>query len=159
MNNIFYNESQELSSQLNKGVQTEKFYLYQQDKYICIKISDFRCFKVSMRRLKNTLHQKYEDEIKKIFLKYYKNITIEKQNENLYYLNIHFPQKLNQTFNINYKIKIKEINNFIDIYSTDNYQTIISKQNEKILSLLEKIKEYEKKYKDPNTDEEMFLMY
>jgi hypothetical protein len=159
MNNFFNNESNEITNQLIKGVGTEKFYLYLQDNNIYIKISDIRCFRVSLRRLRNIFHIKNDDEVKKIFLKYYPNISVEKQNENSYYLNIHFPQKINITFNLNHKIKIKEINNFLYIHKTDKLETIILKQNEKLLSLLEKLNQYENKYKELTTDEEMFLIY
>lgn len=149
----------EIDILLKKGIRGNEFFLFYTDMYFYVQISDIRCFKFSMRRAKNTLRINEGIYVKEILYHCIQNISIEKQNENLFFLNINYPKKHNEIYNINHKIKLKEINNFINLSDLDNQDTIIKKQNEKINSLLNKINEFENKCKDPDTDEEMFLTY
>jgi len=162
MNNDIRNFSMgldEISLILERGIRGNQIFLYFRNGYFYIQISDIRCFKFSIRRAKNSLCIGTIDEVKKIFVKFIDNFTVEKQNDNLFYLNVNYPHKNNNNISIGYKIKLKEINNFLNVLNVDNADTIIKKQDQKILSLLEKIKVYEDKYKETNTDDEMFIIY
>ena len=157
---LFTNLNDNTSFILEKGIYNEKLFIYFKNEYFYIHISNIRCFKVSIKRVKNTLCIKSINEVKKLFIKCINNITIEKKNDNLFYLKIFYYQNTNTIFNIiNNKIKLKEVNDFLSIDKTDSPNLIIKKQNEKILSLLEKIKVYENTYKEIDTDEEMFIIY
>ncbi len=162
MNNDLYNlfmGNDETSRIIEKGIYNNNLLLYYRNGYFHVQISFVRCFKFSTRRAKNSLHLKTSEEVKKLFIKCINDITIEKQNENKFYLNICYSPNLNKIFKINHKIKLKEINDFLSVSKNDNSNTIIQKQNEKILLLLEKIKSYEEIHKELNTDDEMFIMY
>lgn len=153
-----YLDINEILYLLSKGISNNKIFIYLKNEYIFIKQSDTRCFTVSMRRLRNSLNIKYDNEIYNIIIKNINTISVEKENHN-YFLIINIPSNLNIMRNFNYKIKIKEIYDFLDLYQTDSKDIIIKKQHEKIFNLLEKIKYYENKYKEPTTDEEMFILY
>ena len=59
----------------------------------------------------------------------------------------------------NTKIKIKEVVEFIEFFKNDDYKTIMEKQSKKITDLVNKIAEYEKKHKEPTTEDELIIMY
>lgn len=141
---------------LEKGIGNNNIFLYLKDKYFYIQHNYLRCFKFSLRRAKNTLNKDI-NILLKIFIKYFNNIILEKQNENLFYLSITYPSINNKNFISKQKIKLKEINNYLYISKQDNLEIIIKKQDEKINLLLNKIEEYEKKYNECDTDDELFL--
>ena len=139
---------------LEKGICENNIFIYFRDKYFYIQENHIRSFKFSLMRAKNTLDIKHTDYIFKIFIKYIRSIKLEKENENMFFLNISFPIG---NFIFPHKIKLKEINNYLFILGTDNSNIIIKKQNDKIASLLSKINEYEKRFKDSSTDDEFIL--
>lgn len=153
------NEYTQIDMLFQNGIQGNNFLFYYTDKYFYIKINDTRCFKFSMRRAKNSLHLDNEQSVKELFYKHIKKIWVEKQNENLFHLNVVLPLGTNQSFNYINKIKIKEVNDFINLSNFDAKDMIIKKQRDKITYLLNKISEYENKFKEPTTDEEMFIIY
>ncbi len=151
--NIF--KSAEIS-EIDKGIYGKNFYIIFKNKYFYIQQSDIQCFKVSEKRVKNTMCIKLIDDIKKIFISNIKNITVEKCDK-LYYLQINYMYNQNLKFISTRKIKLKEIHDFINIKNSDSVDMIIKKQHDKILLLLEKIKTYEDKELD--TDEELITVY
>lgn len=156
--NLYYNSDSIIN--LKKGITGDNFIIFLKDNYFYVQLCPIRCFRFSLRRAKNILNMKNIEEITTIFLKYIKNINIEKINENLFFLNISYPLNGFSKFDgiiLNKKIKLKEINNFLFISDYDDRDKIIKKQNDKIKSLLDKIEEYENKYKEPNTDDELFI--
>lgn len=146
---------------MEKGIYNDKIMIFLKNDYFHVQESYVRCFKFSIKRAKNTLNIKDTTHLFNIFIKNINNINLEKKNENLYYLNISdsgskFGSR--DYFAIQtYKIKLKEINNFLYISNIDNHDIIIKKQNEKIISLLSKIDEFEKKFKEPTTDDELII--
>jgi hypothetical protein len=159
-NYLYSSENQTLLNTMINGVKNESLFIYLENKRIFIKISSVRCFSVSFRRLRNCLCVGDDYSVLHILVKNINNITVTKENENLFHLNI-------ATYNViskqqcasNVKIKIKEVVDFIEFNKNDDYKIIIDKQSEKITDLINKITEYEKKYKDPTTEDEMILMY
>jgi len=144
---------------LKKGIIEKNFLIYYKDNFIYIELNNIRCFKLSMRRLRNTLNINSDDTIKYILIKYIKNISIIKKNENLFYFQINYPKESNSTFKYEYKIKLKELDDFTNIKKNDDIKTIVAKQNEKILILLNKINEFNKKYNELDTDDEIFIIH
>jgi hypothetical protein len=145
---------------LKKGINGDKFILFYENNNFYIQISDIQCFSFSLRRAKNIFHTKNEYTIKQLLVKNIKNITIDKQNKNLVFLNIIYTYKLNEfPINISHKIKLKELDDYFIVSNQDDKDTLIKKQFEKINILLNKISEYQTKYKEPNTDEELIMIY
>jgi len=155
MNN-YYSTNKDL---LNKGIRNNNLFIYYRDNYIYIECDEIRCFRTSMRRLRNSLCINSDEIVRQLIIKYIKNISLEKVNENLFNLIIEYPHIINVTFNIKRKIKLQEINNFLNIKDTDNSNIIIKKQNDKILLLLDKLNEYKKNNKEIDTEEEMFIIF
>lgn len=146
--NLYGYKNSEEKFILEKGIiGNNNIFIYLRDKYFYVQDGNIRCFKFSMRRVKNTLNISDTNHLLSIIIRNIKSIHLEKNNENLFYLNL-FSQK----------IKLKEINNFLIISNTDTQDVIIEKQKEKIITLLNKINEFENKYKEPTTDEELILI-
>jgi hypothetical protein len=157
---VFSDEKQILLNTMINGIKNESLFVYLQNKRIFIKISSIRCFNVSFRRLRNCLCVNDDYHVLKILVKNINNTTVVKENENLFYLNIKTNKPFgNQIFMSNTKIKIKEVVDFIEFYKNDDYKLIMEKQSKKITDLVNKIAEYEKKYKEPTTEDELILMY
>jgi hypothetical protein len=155
--NLYCKTDEELF--LEKGINSNNVFIYLKDKYFYVKENHIRCFKFSVKRAKNSLQIKSSDSLFKIFIGYAETIKLEKINENLFYLIISCPLSGIQNLIIPHKIKLKEINEYLPITNTDSPDIIIKKQNEKLLSLLSKIDEYEKKFKEPSTDDEFILPF
>jgi hypothetical protein len=153
--NLYFKSEEELI--LEKGIYGDNIFIYLRDKYFYISENHIRCFKFSLRRAKTTLNISYNESLYKIFIKYIKTIKLEKINENLFYLIILYPVLGIKNLIIPQKIKLKEINEYLALLNTDSPDIIIKKQNEKLLSLLSKIDEFEKKFKEPTTDEEFIF--
>lgn len=144
---------------LKKGIIEKNLLIYYKDNFVYIELDDIRCFKLSMKRLRNTFNINSDDTIINILIKYIKNISIIKKNDNLFYFMINYPKESDSTFKYEYKIKLKELNDFSNIKKNDDIKTIVAKQNKKILILLNKINEYNKKYKELDTDDEIFIIH
>ena len=145
---------------LEKGISTNNLFIYYKNKNLYIQEGSIRCFYISFKRLRNTLMIKSDDDIKLIIVNNIKSINIIKKHENLHYMNIYYPHYCNIQFIVKKDIKLKEINNFLQISNTDNNNIIIKKLNEKINILLNKIDEYKSKSSDEvNTDDEIIIMY
>lgn len=143
---------------LEKGiVGNNNIFIYLRDAYFYVQQDHIRCFKFSMRRAKNTLNIKDTDHLLNIIINNIKNIYLEKINENLFYLSLSYKLAGYINFISTQKIKLKEINNFLIILNTDSQDIIIKKQNEKIIALLNKIDEFQKKYKEQTTDDELII--
>lgn len=142
---------------LEKGIMGDNFFLYFKDNNFYLKHDHIRCFKFTLKRAKNTLGIKDTTQLLRMFIDYIKNINLEKKNENLFYLVICYQLAGFTNFISNNKIKLKEINNYLLITNTDSKDEIIKKQNEKIILLLNKIEEFEKKYSEPTTDDELII--
>ena len=149
--NLNNKTSEQISMILEKGIYNDKIFMCFKNNYYIVQINNVRCFKFSVKRAKNSLLVKSSNEINKLFIKSICNIDIEKYNDNLFYLTIK-----NLTLA---KIKLKEISDFISFKKTDSSEIIIKKQNEKIQSLLDRIKLYEEKYENIDTDDEMFILF
>lgn len=144
---------------LEKGISANNIFIYLKDKYFYVNENQIRCFKFSVRRAKNSLNIKSSDLLYKIFISYAETIKLEKKNENMFYLILSYPLAGFQNLIIPHKIKLKEINEYLLLTDTDSPDIIIKKQNEKLLLLLSKIDEYEKKFKEQSTDDEFILLF
>lgn len=151
-----YNNS---GSILDNGIGNDKIFIYSKDNYLFIVENDIRCFRVSFRRLRNIMHLKTNGEVKNLLVENIKNTSLKKKNENHHFLNIVYTKKINNTYDLKYEIKLKELTEFLNINNNENYTVVIKKLYGKIDILIKKISEYENKYKEPTTDEEMFIMY
>lgn len=170
---------------LEKGILiNNNIFIHFEDNFFYIQESPTRCFKCSLKRAKNSLNIKDTNELFLIFVKNINNIKLEKKNNNLIYLTISYyrhgifypsissstynsdkniktitDEKKQKNYNTTQKIKLKEINDFLFISKTDNHETIIKKQHEKIITLLSKINELENKLNEPSTDDEFITNY
>ena len=154
-NNSYSKSNEELI--LEKGIHENNMFLYFRDKYFFITENHIRSFKFSLKRAKNSLSITNNDIIFKIFVKYIGSIKLQKVNENLFYLNITYPNVGIKNMMIPQQIKIKEVSDYLVILNNDSLEIIIKKQNDKITSLLAKIDEFEKRFNDPNTDDDFIL--
>jgi hypothetical protein len=155
----FQNLYDDTRSILDNGIGNDKLFIYSKDNYLFVIENDIRCFKVSFRRLRNIMSLKTNKEVKNILIENIKKIFLKKKNENLYLLNIYQSKKINNFYNCNYEIKLKEVNEFLNIQKNENFNAVIQKLYDKINILLKKITEYENKFKEPTTDEEIFIIY
>lgn len=142
---------------MEKGIFNEKILIFFKNEYFYVQESYTRCFKFSIRRAKNTFGIKNINQLFKLFIDNIENTNLEKKNENSFYLIVSFPLVGFKGLMSTQKIKLKEINNFLSILETDTYDIVIKKQNDKISSLLDKIEEFEKKFKEPSTDDELII--
>lgn len=139
---------------LQHGIGNDNLFIHSKDKQLYIYQNRIRMFKVSFRRLIKTTSISLS-EIFALIIKNIHNIYIcDKETKlNRFYLII---QNCNEYYKMTftYKIKLKEINEYLDLANFSNPNEIISKQNEKIKILLEKLEYYENKYNQVLTDEE-----
>ena len=154
----FYNNNNN-NSIVDKGIKNDNLFIYSKNEELYVIENDIRCFMVSFRRLRNILQLKLNSEVKNILINNISNIKIKKKNENSHFLIIKIIKKITFSYSHNVEIKLKEINDFINIYSKDNESYIINKLFEKINILSKKINEYENKFKEPTTDDEIFICY
>ena len=154
-NNLYHKSDEELI--LEKGIHYNNIFIYLRDKYFYINENHLRCFKFSVRRSKNSLNIKSNESLYKIFIDYIDTVKLEKKNENMFYLIISYPTLGITNLIISQKIKLKEINEYLLLLNTDSQDIIIKKQNEKLLLLLSKISEFEKRFKEPTTDDEFII--
>jgi len=158
-NNLFYQNKNEVYV-LENGIMSNNLFIYCKNKQLYVCENDIRCFSVSFRRLRNTLSIKSDDDIKIIIVKYIKNVSIIKKPHNLYYLNIFYPSGYGFKYTVKFDIKLKEVDEYINIANTDNNNIVMQKLTDKIKVLIEKINQYKSKYKDDiNTDDELIIMY
>lgn len=158
-NNLFTQNRNDIYL-LEKGISNKNLFIYCKNKNLYIQESPIRCFYISFKRLRNTFMTKSDDDIKLIIVKNIKYINIIKKHENLHYLNISYQQYGNIIYTVNKEIKLREINNFMQILNTDTNDTVIKKLTDKINILINKIDKY--KFTDPNeinTDEEIITTY
>lgn len=132
---------------LQKGFVKDNLFLYSKNEYLFIIKDDIRMFKVSFKRIVKTLYCSIEnilqvltDNINKVYLQ-------DGLNDFKIYLVIIHSSHV-------FKIKLKEINEYIKIIHGEKLDNIISKQNEKINILLKKLEYYENKYPEVLTDDE-----
>lgn len=158
-NNNTWKENDDLTLFLEKGFWSEKIFIQLRDKYLFARINSIRCFKVSLRRIRCATSLRNDDEVKKMIASTVDNIFIDNDSNNEYFLNLSYGFKTTQFYDFKCKIKLKEIDEYIDIKKTDSSDVIIKKQNEKILLLLNKIKSHKLKHKDLdlNTDDEFII--
>jgi hypothetical protein len=154
-NNLYYKSDEE--SILEKGLHGNNIFIYLKDMYFYVNENHIRCFKFSLERAKKSLNVKSKNELFKIFVDYIGTIKLEKKNENLFYLIILYSTSGITNLIIPQKIKLREINEYLVLLNNDSPDIIIKKQNEKLLSLLSKIDEFEKRFGEPSTDDEFIL--
>lgn len=154
-NSKYYNNQDLLK--LQGGILCKDFYIYSKNDELLIVKNEIRMFKVSFKRLKKTICMCLEN----IFTLIVKNINnlyldFDPENPMKYFLiikksdnNLKFIKK-----NFEYKIKLKEFDEYLNLSNINEQQKIISKQNEKINLLLRKIEFYKKKNLEPTSDEE-----
>jgi hypothetical protein len=139
---------------LQLGIGNDNIFIHSMYDQLYIYQNNIRMFRVSFRRLVKTTNISLSESLELIIKNIYSIYVCEKDsNINKLYLlikNYNFNYKM--TFE--YKIKLKEINEYLDLANSGNPNEIISKQNEKIDILLKKLKYYENKFKEPTTDEE-----
>jgi hypothetical protein len=149
----FYNNNDDLSK-LQRGLICNKLFIYSKTNYLYVVKDDIRMFYVSFKRLKKTIRYSLND-IFSIIVKNPNNVYLESKldNPSKFILIIkHHNTYYNTVFT--YKIKVKEINNYLKIIENENPNSIINKQYDKINTLLEKLAYYENKYPEILTDEE-----
>ena len=136
--------------------------IYFDNKYLYLELDDIRAFKTSIRRIKHLLNIKEDKIAINYIVKNKKHIFINLEKINNYFMSFNNTKLSlnNYLFNYSVKIKIKEINDYINIKKNDNDNTIIQKQYLKIISLIEKINDYEKILKIDlvNTDDELIFL-
>lgn len=139
---------------LQEGIMSKDFYIYSKNNELFIVKDNIRKFKVSFKRLKKTFSLDLEN-IFSIIVKNIDNIHLDfaPDNPNKYFLMIK-KTDLNLKFSFEFKIKLKEIDEYLNLINSDDPKKIILKQNEKINLLLKKIDFYKKKVFEPLTDEE-----
>ena len=142
---------------LENGINGNKIFIYLKDNYFYVNQDYIRSFKFSIRRAKNTFNIGDIDQLSRIIINNIKNIYLEKKNENLFFLSVSYQLTGFANLICTKKIKLREINNFLTILNTDSQDIIIKKQNEKIISLLNKLDAFEKNHEEPNTDDELIL--
>jgi hypothetical protein len=157
MNKYYLNSKSDEQLILEKGIYENNIFIYLRDKSFYIEENHIRCYKFSVRRAKNSLDIKDNDFLFKIFIKNIKSIKLEKKNANIFFLIITYPISGIKHLMIPQKIRLREINNYLVILNTDNPDIIMQKQNDKILLLLDKIDEFEKKFKELSTEDEFIL--
>ena len=157
--NLYFKPFYNSGSILDSGISNEQIFIYSKDNYIYIIENNIRCFKASFKRLRNVMCMKLNNDIKNIIIENIKNIKLVHKNENSCILTIEKTKKINFNYNCKYDIKLKEVNDFLNINNNDNYNLIIKKLYKKIDILIKKINEYENKHKEPTTEEEMFINY
>jgi hypothetical protein len=139
---------------LQGGILCKDFYIYSKNEELLIIKDDIRMFKVSFKRLKKTFRLDLEN-IFLIIIKNINNICLDfiSNNSIKYFLVVKKPDEYLKSI-YEYKIKLKEIDEYLDLSKSIDPNVIISKQNKKINLLLKKIESYKKKYYEPTTDEE-----
>lgn len=139
---------------LQLGIGNDNLFIHSSDNQLYIYQNRIRKYRVSFRRLVKTTSISLSD-ILELIIKNIDSIYVCEKDSNINKLylvikNYNFHYKM--TFV--YKIKLKEINEYLDLANSSNPNEIISKQNEKINILLKKLEYYENKFKEPTTDEE-----
>ncbi len=140
------NDLDQINLILEKGlVASNGINIYLKNDIFYVLTSDVQCFTVSIRRMINTFYPNSEYVIKKYICDYYNTVKIEENTlNNNCYLKIIIKTKLFQ--NVEYNIKLKELDEYIDIYPNDSFENVIIKQKKKINLLLKKIDKYKTKY-------------
>lgn len=139
---------------LQLGIGNDNLFIHSQDKQLYIYQNRIRMYRVSFRRLVKTTSISL-NEVLELVIKNIENIYVCEKDSNinkLYLVIKNYNEYYKMTFI--YKIKLKEINEYLDFANSDNLNEIISKQNKKINILLKKLQNYENKFKEPTTDEE-----
>jgi len=139
---------------LQGGILCKDFYIYSKNDKLFIIKDNIRMFKVSFKRLKKTFSLTLDN----VFFLITKNIDnsnldLTSDNPDKYFLII---KKMDNHFKFvfEYKIKLKEIDEYLNLSNSNDLDKIIHKQNEKINLLLKKIEFYKKKFFELTTDEE-----
>lgn len=132
-----------------------KIHLYSKDNKLFLIMNSVRMFCVSFLRLKKTMSL----SLNEIFYIIVKNIdTINFLNppdtNNVFLVIKNSIHNHNHKYIFEYKIKLKEINKYLDISNKEEPRVTFLKQKEKIKILLKKLEIYENKYHEPTTDEE-----
>lgn len=138
---------------LEQGFIRDGLFLYTKNKYLYVIKNDVRLFKVSFKRLVKTIYNSIYNILYIIINKSNKIYLDEEIENNKVFLIIQYYSK-SYKMPFNYKIKLKEINEYLKITAFDKPDDIINKQNEKIILLLKKIEYHENKYREINTDDE-----
>ena len=139
---------------LQNGIRCKDIFLYSKDTYLLIVKDDIRMFKASFKRLKKTFNLSLEN-ILSIIVNNIDNIRLYNDPTNTikYFLIIN-QNNINSILTFTYHIKLKEIDEYLNLTNNNDFNKIISKQNEKINLLLKKIEFYKNKYIEPTTDDE-----
>lgn len=149
----FYNNNNNVLK-LQQGIMCNELFVYIKNNYLYLAKDNIRLFCVSFKRLKKTISLSL-DYIFSLIVKNPNNICLETNinNPNKFILVIKYSNvQCNAMFTG--KIKLKEINDYLEIAENDNPNLIIVKQYEKINVLLKKLEYYENKYHETLTDEE-----
>lgn len=149
-----FNNNDEDLLKLKHGVLCNNLFVYSNTDYLYVVKDEIRIFYVSLNRLKKTIRRSI-NYIFSIIIKNPNNVYLENKSDNpnksILVIKCYVPY---HNYVFTYKIKLKEIDNYLFIIENENLNSIINKQNEKINILLKKLEYYENKYHEPLTDEE-----
>lgn len=141
---------------LQRGITCKDLFIYSKNNFLFVIKDDIRMFKVSFNRLKKTFSLSLE-KILYIIINNIGNISLYNDTINTikYFLVIN-QSNVYPELALGYRIKLKEIDEYLNLTTNDDLNKIISKQNDKINLLLKKIEFYKKKNIEPTTDDEFF---
>ena len=138
---------------LQQGVWCGELYVYFKKNYLYVKKGSVRIFGVSLRRLMKSTQLELV-QVANLIIKNPSTLYLEDGTGPTPTLVLIRQVMTEPVHTVKYRIKLKEINNYLEISETENANSIISKQREKIGVLLKKLEYYESKYPDVLTDEE-----
>lgn len=153
-NNNANNNNDDDLLKLQQGIMCNKLFMYTKNNYLYLVKDKIRMFCVSFKRLKKTISFPM-NYIFSIIVKNPDNVYLETKidNPNKFILVIKYTNAHRNAI-FTRGIKLKEIDNYLEIAENENPNLIIDKQYEKINILLKKLEYYENKYPEVLTDEE-----